>query len=188
MKARFAMRVLFGWLPLAALSVALALISYQGIELSHRTAADDVQRVIAQEAAVTLGRGTLPETIIPEGKVVIGESLAPYLNIYDGQGLPVAGSGYLRGDLPKLPPGVFSAAREQGENRTTWQPEPGIRHAIVVVPFGDGPAGYAVAGRSLSETEKRERSLMRMTGGTLGAFLLLMLLLIALRERYAAAR
>lgn len=184
MKARFVLRVLLSWLPLAALAVTLASMSYLGIEQSHRTAADDPQLAIAQEAAVTLGRGTLPSTIVPEGRVVIGESLAVYLNIYDGQGLPVAGSGYLHGDLPKLPPGVFSAAAAWGENRITWQPEPGIRQAIVAVPFGEGPAGYAVAGRSLSEVEKRERALTAMTGGALGAGLLVTLLLVALRERY----
>jgi hypothetical protein len=186
MKARFVLRVLLAWLPLAALAVALAFMSYAGIQQSHRTAADDPQLSIAHEAAVTLGRGTLPETIVPEGKVVIGESLAPYFNIYDGQGLPVAGNGYLHGDLPKLPPGLFSAARAHGEQRDTWQPEPGVREAVVVVPYGEGPAGYAVAGRSLSETERRERALSLMTGGALGASLLITLFLVALRERYGS--
>lgn len=185
MKARFALRVTLAWLPLAVVSFMLAMVSYIGIQQSHRTSADDPQLSIAHEAAVTLSRGTLPETIVPDGFVVIGQSLAPYLNIYDGQGLPLAGNGRLYGNVPKLPPGVFTSAAQTGENRVTWQPEPGIRHAIVVVPYGDGPLGYAVAGRSLSEVEKRERALTLMTGGALGGSLFLTLLLVALRERYS---
>ena len=59
------------------------------------------------------------------------------------------------------PAGVFAVAKQNGENRRTWQPEPGVRNAIVVLPYSvDGEQGYVIGGHSLRETEDRERFLL----------------------------
>ena len=59
------------------------------------------------------------------------------------------------------PAGVFTVAGQNGENRRSWQPEAGVRNAIVVLPYSiNGDQGYVVAGHSLKETEKREQFLM----------------------------
>jgi hypothetical protein len=81
--------------------------------------------------------------------------------MYDQAGKPVAGSGELNGKLPTLPEGVFKYAKNKGEDRITWQPEKGIRSAIVVVSYNSPNAqgGFVMAGRSLREVEKREHQL-----------------------------
>jgi hypothetical protein len=43
-------------------------------------------------------------------------------------------------------------------NRLTWQPEPGVRQALVVIPAGDY---FVVAGRSLAYIEEQESALTK---------------------------
>lgn len=50
-----------------------------------------------------------------------------------------------------------------GENRVTWQPEPGIRIALVVRPVGNDSGRFVAAGRNMREAESRVDSLSLMT-------------------------
>ena len=45
----------------------------------------------------------------------------------------------------------------RGEDRLTWQPEPGVRSATVVVHYQGAQAGFVMAGRSLREVGKSHR-------------------------------
>ncbi|MDB5236923.1 MAG: hypothetical protein JWL88_25 [Parcubacteria group bacterium] len=94
-------------------------------------------------------------------RVAIERDEAPYTILYDVKRAAVSGTGYLHGVLPQLPSGIFDAASKAGVNRLTWQPEPGVRQAIVVLPIKGGPlsGGFAVAGRSLAYTEWQESQL-----------------------------
>ncbi len=58
-----------------------------------------------------------------------------------------------------MPPiDVLEPSKKTGQNIITWQPRPGIRNAIVVLPYSiNGYEGYVIGGRSLSEAEKRIR-------------------------------
>src|SRR5205807_10608115 len=91
----------------------------------------------------------------------IGRSLTPFVLVYDQRGQLVAGSATLHGQPPTYPNGVLTIARERGEHRVTWQPEPGVRSATVVVPWS---GGTVVAGRSLREEEARVDRLQALIG------------------------
>jgi hypothetical protein len=100
-----------------------------------RQNADDPQIQLAEDTAAALARG---------------QSSA-------------GGSGYLHERLPGLPAGIFSYARQHSVDRVTWQPEPGVRSAIVVVSYGGGQPGFVMAGRSLRDTERRADNLLGLT-------------------------
>ncbi len=128
-----------------------------------RSGRNDPQIQMAEDAAMELGNGK-QENSFSGTPVAIESSLAPFLVIYDQAGNPVSGTGLLHGALPKIPQGIFEYVRQHGEERVTWQPEPGLRFAIVVA-YGaaDARSGFAMAGASLRETENRERALLLET-------------------------
>jgi hypothetical protein len=151
-------RALRPWLLMAAVwsgaTFALLLVEHQSLRLQ----ANDPQVQLAEDAAARLAAGAAPMAVLPPGdEVEIARSLAPFLVVYDAAGAPIAGSGKLHGALPKLPGGVLEHARAQGGHRLSWQPEAGVRQALVVVPVRNGGAGFVVAGRSLREVEARKR-------------------------------
>ena len=81
----------------------------------------------------------------------------------------MASSARFHNGVPSIPSGVFAEVAQNGEDRITWEPESGVRQAIVVVGAGD--KGFAVAGRNLREVEARESKLGRIV---LAAWLVLM--------------
>jgi hypothetical protein len=95
--------------------------------------------------------------------------------IYDAAGQPLESSAELGGLPPRPPSGVFDYARLHGENRVTWQPEPGTRIALVVKPMPGISGWFIAAGRNMREVEKRESYLAGTVGLAAGAALLLSL-------------
>jgi hypothetical protein len=61
----------------------------------------------------------------------------------------------LNGQSPHLPDGVLDYVRRHGEDRITWQPEPGVRIATVVTRYSSARSGFVLVGRSMREVEKR---------------------------------
>jgi hypothetical protein len=95
--------------------------------------------------------------------------VAPYVVVFDDTGHAIAGSGLLHNQYPALPSGVFDYVRQNGEDRITWQPEPGVRSATVVTRYGGAHPGFVLAGRSLRLVEERVDQLGLMVGlGWLG--------------------
>lgn len=145
-----------------------------------RQLANDPQIQISEDTAAYLSTGKpLPSSVFSP-IVDIGESLAPYFIIYDDQGTPIAGTGLLDGKTPTLPSGVFAYTKEHDQDRITWQPRRGIRMAIVVTRVKGGLGGYVLAGRSLRETEQRERQILYMalaSWGILGVTITLITML-----------
>lgn len=143
----------YNWLKPLSSAVIISLLcatAYLGGQQVLRQSANDPQVQLSEDAARSLAFST-PAI---NGVVDIAASLAPYTILYSPDGQPIAGNGYLDGMLPKIPAGVFNAAAKQGQNRLTWQPRAGIRQAIVVTAAPNSK-GFAVAGRSLRETEQR---------------------------------
>ena len=64
--------------------------------------------------------------------------------------------------MRSVPQGVLDRARQTGEERVTWQPEPGVRMATVLVRASGTPTRFVLAGRSLRETESRISQLGRL--------------------------
>jgi hypothetical protein len=135
--------------------------SLRFVQQDIRQSANNPQIQIAEDAAVKLAGGQSVQDVVPSEKVDIGTSLAPYLIIFDANGNPLASSAQLDGQTPTIPSGVFDSVRKNGEDRITWQPQPGVRSAIVVTQFTGTASGFVVAGRSLREVEKRENGLLQ---------------------------
>lgn len=147
-----------------AISVAVAAV-YGAVQQELRHSANSPQVQLAYDAAFALEDGQTPDQVVPQDKVDIGRSLAPFVIIYDANKTAVASSATLDGTAPSLPAGVFDSAARHGESRVTWMPNATTRIAAVVVPVGGSHPGFVVAGRSLRESER--------TIGRIGVLLLL---------------
>ena len=146
------------FLPLAAVITVLIGLVYLAVQQDFRMSANDPQIQIAEDFADQLSSG------VPLGqfnfKFDISKSLATFVVIYNDQGQPVTGSGQLNGQFPALPAGVTDYVKKYGEDRITWQPQSGVRSALVVTHFKNSQsAGYIAVGRSLREIEQRESML-----------------------------
>jgi hypothetical protein len=117
---------------------------------------------MAEDAARMLDAGADPAAVLPASQVELADSIAPFIILFDADGAPVSSNATLHGQLAHVPVGALEAARAQGENRVSWQPEDGVRIASVIVPTQDG--GYVLAGRSLREPEARVAQLGRLLG------------------------
>lgn len=162
----FDVRALFrGWLPLAAAITGICLLVYATVQQSFRTGANDPQIQIAEDATNQLASGTRPaslQAIVAGPAVDIEQSLATFVIVYDERGTVLVGTGMLGGHVPAPPAGVFTVAREQGEDRVSWQPTRLARIAAVVRHSSAGDGAFVLAGRSLREIEMRELSLRTM--------------------------
>ena len=141
------------WLAAALIVSGIYFTIYAAVQHALRIGANDPQIQLAEDAAARLGEGRPAATLIGES-VDTATSLAPFVIVYDPSGEVRASSARLDGRTPPLPPGVLRATTPGHENRLTWQPQPGVRLASVVVAT---PQGYVLAGRSLREVERRER-------------------------------
>ena len=148
-------KVIRVWLPLALIISALCALVYLVEQQVLRMGANDPQIQWAEDAATALTKGSSAESVIPVNKVNIAASLAPFMIVFDDSGKPVASSALLHDQIPAYPVGVFDYVRKNGKDRVTWQPEPGVRIASVVVAYSGAQNGFVMAGRSLRETEKR---------------------------------
>jgi hypothetical protein len=167
------------WLPLAALAVALCSLVYLIGQQLLRQSANDPQIQLAEDAAAALSNGVDAQTLLPSASVDVAHSLAPFLIIFDDSGKGVASDALLNGSIPQLPAGVLDDVRKNGEDRFTWQPEPGVRIAAVVAPVPGTSAGFVLAGRSLREVEIREDNIEALTLIALAVILLGILLVVA---------
>ncbi len=147
------------WVLISIISLILCLLIYATVQQSIRAGANDPQIQIAEDIVNSLNDGQKITDFSSSIRTDIAKSLATYVVIYDGGGNALTGTGVLDGTLPSLPKGVFEAAKANGEDLVTWQPQKNVRSAIVVVPYN---AGFVMAGRSLREIEKREDKIFDM--------------------------
>jgi hypothetical protein len=168
------------WLPLAVALTLVFGVLYVAIQQTLRLGANDPQIQMAEDISRALAAGQSLETLAPADKVDIAQSLAPYLIVYDAQGKVLRSSASLHGQIPELPQGVLDAARQMGENRITWQPEAGVRSAVVIAAVSGGQGGFVLAGRSLREAEKRIDLLGLQVGLGWAASLVFTLILVLL--------
>jgi hypothetical protein len=144
-------RFFLRWLQLAGAASALCLLVWVAAQQLWRQ--NDPQLQMARDAAARLASGQAPvDTVVPTTTVDAASSLAPFLIVLDANGSIVASSGRVHGALKSVPSGVLDHVRQSGEEEVSWQPEPGVRVATVVVSY---PGGFVLAGRSLVESERR---------------------------------
>ncbi len=153
------MRLFFAWLPLAFVTTILCGLVEIAVQQNMRQTANNLPARVVEDAVYQLHHGVSPKEIVGTASVDLETSLNPFVMIEDGTSITT--SAILDGTPLLSPPhGVLQAAQSQGENRITWQPRPGIRQAIVVryIP-GPSPV-YVLAGQSLREVEKHQKSLL----------------------------
>ncbi len=127
--------------------------------------ATDPQIEIAEDRASAIASGTSAETLADSLPAIdIAESIAPFVTIFDDTGKAIASSATLHGKPLSLPAGVLDFTRAHGEERVTWQPEPDVRIAAVVVRSEGKNPGFVLSGRSLREPEKRTALLTLQVG------------------------
>ncbi len=173
------------WLPFAVVVTALCALVYVTAQQVLRMGANDPQMQMAEDAAAALDKGIGTDAVVSKQQVEISTSLAPFLITYDANGKPVSGNGLLNGQLPDYPLGALQSAKQSGENRVTWQPQPDVRIASVAVPYKDG---YVVAGRSLREVEKREAQAELLAVAAWFITVVAILVVIAFEEYVLPAR
>jgi hypothetical protein len=158
-----ALRVIRSWIPIAVVATVLVAMVGAAVQQNYRQSANDPQIQMAEDAAAAIDAGRLPSDVAPSPKVDISRSLAPFIITFDDAGHPLAASVMLDEQVPASPGGVFDYVRQNGEDRFTWQPKPGVRSAAVVTRFNrtvNGTSGgFVLVGRSLREVENREDDL-----------------------------
>jgi len=153
------MEKLYNWFAAAIILVIIFGTMYGVVQQSQRNDANYPQIQIAEDTAASLNAGSKPSSLI-SGKVDINQSLAPFTIIYNHSGAVVAGSGYLNGTLPTVPIGVLTASKNKAYSFVTWQPQSGVRVAVVTVTANNF---YVLSGRSLTEVEKNEQKTFKLS-------------------------
>ena len=143
------------WLPLAVVITGLCGLVYAAGQQALRLGGNDPQMQMAQDAASRLSAGEPLASVAPTRTLDVGASLAPFTIVYDEAGSVLAASGQLHEQTPSLPSGVLDSVRQHGEDRISWQPEPGTRYAAVVERVSGAQPGFVLVARSLRETERR---------------------------------
>lgn len=143
------------WLIAAVVTTALCGLAYVAVQQALRQGANDPQIQMAEDIASQLENGATAEAVLPANPVDMGRSLATFVILFNNQGSQTSSSARLHGQNPQLPGGVLDYVRQHGEDRLTWQPEPGVRIAAVVTSYSGANPGFVLAGRSMREVEKR---------------------------------
>jgi hypothetical protein len=153
---KFALKFFRSWLPLAVVIVALSGLVYLTAQQLLRQGTNDPQIQLSEDFAASLTSGKSPSVDFFAKQVEISTSLSTFVMIFDDSGKVLTSSALLDGVTPQYPAGVFENVRQHGQDRVTWQPREGVRHANVVTRF-EGPtgSGFVMAGRSLREVEER---------------------------------
>src|ERR1035437_8806059 len=118
--------------PLAIITVIMGLINVT-VQQSYRMGANDPQIQIAQDISDRLSRGRSVDAYFAGDSLDISRSLAVFSTLYNPAGQPLRATGLLNGKMPQLPSGVFDFTNQHGEDRISWQPQAGVRIAMVIV-------------------------------------------------------
>ena len=153
------------WLVLAAIITVLCALLYLTLQQQIRLSANDTQIQLSEDAATALESGGVkPQDYTLPPAIDISQSLAPFVILFDDKGQPIASSAKLNAETPVPPSGVFENARQYGQDRITWQPQAGVRIAMVLVHYNGPQPGFVLAGRNLREVETHEDALSQQVG------------------------
>jgi len=140
------------FIPIGVAITLLSLMVYGVAQQTIRLGANNPQIQMAEDAAANLARGDSPSSVILKNNIDMAASLAPYMIVYDNSGKVLDSSVELDGGIPTIPKGVLESVRDGHEARLTWQPDVGVRSAVVVVR-STNPQGFILVGRSIREVE-----------------------------------
>lgn len=171
------------WLPIAVVSTAFCALTFASVQQALRQGLNDPQIQMAEDGAFALDQGAAVASILSTPTIEMSRSLAPFIVIFDNNGKPVASTGMLNGYLPDYPKAALESSKQSGENQVTWQPDPNVRIASVVVPYKDG---FVMAGRNMREVEQREQGTENLAIMTWVLTLITTLIVIAAVELFLA--
>jgi hypothetical protein len=160
------MRRLIGWLTAAIIITLIFGSTYAALQQLGRRSANAAPAAAAAAQVQLIGseKLTVPRLeLTPDSGV--------FVIVYGADDKPVSGTATLHGSLPMLPSGVLQTARDTGADAVTWQPEPGLRMAVIARPAA---GKVIVAGQSLTPYEDRDRMvLLVLAAGWLGSIVVL---------------
>ena len=146
------------FLILAFITTLLCTLIFVSGQQIHRQSANDPQIQISEDMARYLEGGQDVKVVMPKSEVDISKSLVWFMMVFNDKGEVVATNAKLDGQTPVLPAGVLDFARQNGQNRVTWEPGEGVRIASVVTSYN---GGSVLIGRNLRESENRINMLQK---------------------------
>lgn len=156
------MRRVISWLTAAIIITLIFGSTYAALQQLGRRSANAAPAAAADAKAQLIGSEPLTAP-----RLELTPDSGVFVIVYGADDQPVSGTATLHGSLPVLPAGVLQAARHSGSNAVTWQPEPGLRMAVVARPAG---SKVVVAGQSLTPYEDTDRTvLIILAAGWLGS-------------------
>lgn len=145
------------WLLLIIIITGFCGLVYGSSQQILRQSANDPQIQMVEDLANQLNQGQRLDTLLPDKKVDLTQSLSPFVIVYDNYQQVIGSSANLDTSTLSLPTGVLDNVKNQGQERLTWQPNSNLRFATIIVKNNNG---FVLAARSLREVEQRERKLM----------------------------
>ena len=97
---------------------------------------------------------------------VMGAEVIPSYNFDKAEVIVAIGADFLANWLSPI-----EYAKQYGENRITWQPDPNTRIALVIRPVPIEPGWFVASGRNMREVEIREAKLAALVSLALIAIL-----------------
>lgn len=147
------------WVTGVMLITVAAFLAWFSYGLSLRNGGDREPLLAAATAARQLTSGSAPGSVVP-AVIDMASSPAPFVIVLDARGRILASSGRLNGRTPQLPAGVLAWVAAHGQDRITWQPEPGIREAAVIQAYGGPHPGFVLAAQSLQHIYRQQQSII----------------------------
>jgi hypothetical protein len=143
------------WAAGAILAALAAGVVWFGAGLALRSGGNRQPLRLAAAAASRLASGSRPAAVLPP-MIDMASSPAPFVIVFDAQHHILASSGRLNGQLPVLPASVLAWVDRHGQDRITWQPQPGLREAAVIEPYRGTRQGIVLAAQSLRDISSRQ--------------------------------
>lgn len=119
-----------------------------GEGLSLRSVGDREPVRLAANTARALTSGSRAGSVVPP-LINLATSPAPFVIAYDATYHVLASSGRLHGGVPTIPAGALAWVATHGQDRITWQPEPGLREAAVIDRYRGAASGFVLAAQPL---------------------------------------
>lgn len=153
--------LIYKYLFFAAEITIVCLLIYACVQQTYRSSANDPQIQMVNDMNIKIQKGENINKYFSDS-VDLNKSLSTFYSFYDINGMPILSSGYLNGEMLRIPKNVFNGMKTGDQKELTTQPAKDVRLAMVILSTSNKPFAFIAAGRSFKEIEKRELNLVRM--------------------------
>ena len=147
------------FVPIAIVIILLSGMIYTVSQQLLRQSANETPLALANDAVNHLSTGAAAASVVPTKTVDLAHDYAPFVTVLSSKQQVLASNVSLSNRIPVPPSGVFGYARDNRIDKITWQPENGVRIALIVEYYSGAHGGYVVSGQSLKTTEDQETAL-----------------------------